>query len=170
MKKRCNRRPVAVHANSVEIALNKVRKLSAADVQQQRSIMDKALREFSAGRDCPTHWRSLADTANMAETLMGMGICSGLQAATISHTGQQALAAVMQRHAERGTWTLYPTELDTLQWLIVLHGHQLAECSYGEFERAFNDTRERIAQARKGNAPAGACVIEGDLAGAGAAA
>lgn len=166
MKKRCNRRPVAVHANTMEIARNRASKLNPVEVAMQRGIMDKALREFSAGRDCLTHWRSLADTANMAETLMGMGICSGLQAATIIHTGQQALASVMQRHADRGTWTLYPTELDTLQWLLVLHGHQLAECSYGEFERAFNDTRERIAQARKGNAPAGAIVIEGDLVGA----
>lgn len=166
MKKRCNRRPVAVHSNIVQIALNNVRKLSASDVGMQRDIMDRALREFSAGRDCPTHWRSLADTANMAETLSGMGICSGQQADEIIHAGQQALAAVQQRHATRRTWTLYAAELDALDWLLVLHNRQLAECSYGEFERAFNTTRERIAQARKGNAPAGAIVIEGDLVGA----
>ncbi len=163
-KPRKKYRPGPVHANAVAIAINGVRKLSAADVAMQRIIVDKALLDFSAGRECATHWRSLADTANMTETLSAIGICSGQQADEIIGKAQQALAAVQQRHAARGTWTLYPTELDTLQWLATLHARQLSECSYAEFERAFNLTRQRIAQARAGNAPRGAVVVEGDIA------
>ena len=162
-KPRKQYRPRPVSCNIVAIALNKVRKLSAEDVQRQHQLMTTALREFSAGKDCAYHWRSLADSANMAETLSAMGICSGLQASTIIHAAQQALAAVHVRHATRGTWTMYATELDTLQWLVVLHTRQLAECDYGEFEKAYQSTSNRIAQARAGNAPAGAIVVVGDV-------
>ena len=161
-RKAYRQRPV--HTNAVSIALNLVRKLSDADVSMQRGAMTTALREFSAGQHCPVHWRSLADTANMAETLAGMGICSGDQADAVVEKAQQALADVQHRHATRGTWTLYAAELDALDWLVVLHARQLAECSYGEFERAFNATRERIAQALAGNAARGAVVIRGDIA------
>jgi hypothetical protein len=163
-KPRKKYRPGPVHCNALSIVLNKVRKLSAEDQQRQRDIMTTALQEFAAGRDCAYHWRSLADAANMTETLAGMGICSGLQAETIIHAAQQALAAVQGRHAARGTWTMYATELDTLHWMLRLHTTQLAECDYGEFERAYQTTCNRIAQARAGNAPADAVVIVGDVA------
>jgi hypothetical protein len=162
-KPRKQYRPKPVHCNIVAIALNKVRKLSAEDVQRQRDIMGTALREFSAGKQCAYHWRSLADAANMAETLAAMGICSGQQADSIINTSQLALATVQGRHTVRGTWTLYPAELESLQWLLVLHLRQLAECDYGEFEKAYQTTSTRVAQARAGNAPAGAIVIVGDV-------
>lgn len=164
MKPRKKYRPRPVHANAVEIAINGARKLSYQDVERQRGIVCHALIEFTAGRDCAQHWRSLADTANMAETFVGMGICSGTQAEEVVERAQAALAAVQQRHAARGTWTLYGAEIDALQWLAALHLKQLAECSYAEFERAFHTTRERIAQAIAGNAPKGAVVIRGDIA------
>ena len=157
-------RPRPVHCNALQIVLNKVRKLSTDDVDMQRQIMGAALREFSAGHNCAANWRNLADMANMTETLSSMGICSGLQAATLIHAAQEALAAVQARHATRGTWTMYATELDTLQWLLTLHLRQLAECDYGEFERAYQTTCTRIEQARAGNAPAGAVVVVGDVA------
>ena len=164
-KPRKQYRPYRVACNALEIVLNKVRKLSADDVQRQREIMTTALREFSAGKNCAEHWRSLADAANMTETFAGMGICSGPQAETIIHVAQQSLADVQGRHAMRGTWTLYATELDRLEWMLTLHLRQLSECDYGELEKAYQTTRNRIAQARAGNAPAGAVVIVGDVAG-----
>lgn len=156
-------RPHPVHLNAISATLNRVRKLSTSDVNNQRAIVVKALHEFSAGRNCAEHWRGLADTANMAETLAGMGICSGQQASEAVHQAQTALANVRLRHAERGTWTLYASEVEALNWLAALHGKQLRECDYGEFERAFHATHERVAQARAGNAPSGAIVIEGDM-------
>jgi hypothetical protein len=66
-----------------------------------------------------------------------MGICSGQQAEAVVHNAQAALAAVQQRHAGGGSWTLYPAELDALHWLAALHAKQLAECDYSEFERAW---------------------------------
>ena len=123
-----------------------------------------ALAEFSAGRHCPTHWRSLADTANMAESLAALGIGKGADAQAVITQAKAALAQVDTRHTQRNSWTLYAAELDALQWLLTLHQVQLAQCTYTEFERAFNDTRNRIAQARAGNPPAHAVIVEGEIA------
>lgn len=157
-------RPRPVHSNALQVAITGAAKLPRADVVRQMAVARQALAEFSAGRHCPTHWRSLADTANMAESLALLGIGSGPNAQDVITQAQAVLAHVATRHAQRGSWTLYAAELDTLQWLLTLHHVQLGECTYTEFERAFADTRNRVAQARAGNPPAGAIVIEGEIA------
>jgi hypothetical protein len=145
--------------NAIDIAINGARKLSAADVDGQHLLMTRAHSEFARGIDCARHWLSLADTANMAETLAGMGLGSGTEAHAVIQRAQQAPHDVHQRHEARGTWTLWADEIDTLKWLVQLHHVQLGACSYSEFARAFDVTRERITQARAGNAPAGALVV-----------
>jgi hypothetical protein len=150
--------------NAVEIAINRARPLAAADVAGQKLAMELALREFCRGAHCDAHWRSLADAANMAETLAGMGLGSGDEANHVINTAQKALHDVHQRHAARGTWTLYADEIDALHWLVRLHcTAQLPACSYGEFCDAFTRTQNRLRQALAGNAPAGALVVAGGL-------
>lgn len=150
-------------ANAVQIAINGARKLSDADVRGHVALIDRAAREFAQGIDCGRHWVSLADTGNMAETFAAMGIGAGQQADDVIERAQRALADVHQRHSQRGSWTLYADEIDALQWLVRLHAVQLGACSYREFSTAMDRTAQRIAQARAGNAPAGAIVIIGDL-------
>lgn len=154
-----------MHTNTLQRTLARVHKIAPEDVAGQVSIMATALREFSAGQHCAHHWRSLADISNVAESLTAAGICSGPAADRVIHTAQAALAAVHYRSRSRGTWTLYPAELDALGWLIDMHARQLAECDHSEFDRAWQTTHERVSQARAGNAPAGAIVIFGDMAG-----
>jgi hypothetical protein len=163
-KPRRKYRPGAVHVNAVQLAIRRAGKLDRADVLGQHRLQQRALTEFAAGQHCAAHWRTLADAANMAETLAGIGIGTGADALTIIADAQHALAAVARRHADRQTWTLYAGELDALRWLIALHGRQLAECSYGEFDTAYVRTANRMAQALAGNAAADAVVVVGDVA------
>lgn len=150
--------------NAVEIAINRARKLDTSDVQRQQTLMQTALAEFCRGERCADHWASLADAANMAETLAAMGLGSGPQADRVISDAQRALHDVHTRHAARGTWTLYADEIDALHWLVRLHCTvQLAACSYGEFSDAFERTQNRLRQALAGNAPAGALVIAGGI-------
>ena len=149
--------------NAVEIAINRVRKLAPEDVARQDAIVRQAVAEFCRGERCEHHWRSLADTANMSETLAEMGLGGGPDAERVIGTAQQALHDVHKRHATRNTWTLYADEIDALQWLAQLHQLQLRECSYGEFETAFHRTANRLEQARAGNAAHGAIVVVGDM-------
>lgn len=152
-----------VYLNAHHLAMAKVHTLQRDDVQRQLGIVEHALTQFSRGIDCATHWRSLADVGNVAEQLMRLGICSGPEAARVVADGQRALADVAQRRRARGSWTLYAPELDALRWLQALHRQQLEVCDYAEFERALDAVREKVNQARAGNAPASATVIEGEI-------
>jgi hypothetical protein len=156
-------RPGAIHANALQRTLARVHKIAPENVAGQVSIMATAVREFSAGQHCAHHWRSLADTSNVAESLAAAGICSGPDADDVIHAAQAALAAVHERSRSRGTWTLYPAELDALHWLVALHARQLGECDLAEFDRAWQATHQRVSAARAGNAPRGATVIVGDM-------
>lgn len=165
MSRRARRRAAGhVALNAVDIAINRARPLSTMDVQRQKITMETALAEFCRGHNCEAHWCSLADAANMAETLAAMGLGSGDAADRVINDAQRALHEVHQRQAQRGTWTLYADEIDALHWLVRLHCTvQLAACSFGEFSDAFERTQNRLRQALAGNAPAGALVITGAI-------
>ena len=152
-----------VHANAVHMALRRCQTIAREDVAKQHRIMLTARHEFARGVNCALHWRSLADVANLAETFAHMGIGSGPDAERVVTLAQETLFHVMQRQRERTSWTLHAAELEALDWLIALHLKQLSCCDMGEFERALLSTHQRVAQARAGNAPAGAIVIEGEI-------
>lgn len=149
--------------NAVQIAINGARRLSDADVGGHRLLLERALREFACGEQCPLHWSILADSANMAETLAGMGLGAGADAERVIDDAQRVLTAVYDRHAQRGTWTLYADEIDILGWLVRLYVVQLGACSYSEFESAYTATAERIRQAAAGNAAPGTRVVVGTV-------
>ncbi len=165
MSRRARRRAQGrVALNAVDIAINRARPLAKADVDGQLLNMQVALREFCCGQRCDAHWCSLADAANMAETLAGMGLGSGPEANRVINDAQRVLHDVHQRHATRGTWTLHADEIDALHWLVRLHGTaQLPACSYGEFCDAFERTQNRMRQALAGNAAAGTLVVTGGI-------
>lgn len=164
-----SRRPRKAHrprplVDTVRHTINSVRVLSAEDVTRQVGLVHTALAELGRGHDTAMHWASLADAANMAETLASMGIGGGADAQRVIQQAQAALATIQGRLQHRSSRALYSSEIDSLQWLITLHHLQLQACSYGEFEAAYTTTRNRIAQARAGNAPLGAIVIQGEIA------
>lgn len=155
-----------IYCNAVDMALRRVQLISRADVEQMAGIIRKAIAGLLSGADdAMTHWTSLADTANLAETLEAAGLGSGDQAREVVSLAQEALAYMHQERQARGTWALRSDEraliADRLQALRALHETQLAASSYGEFEQAYHRTEQRLRQARAGNAPRGAIVIEG---------
>lgn len=159
-------RPRPAATNAIEIAISRARKLSDADVEQQMRLVRAAVAGMCLGvknAQCDQWWRSLADTANMTETLAAMGLGSGPDADHLIEAAQRTPHDVHQRHTQRGTWTLFADEIASLHWLASLHETQLTACSYGEFEQAYRRTADRLAQARAGNAAPGAIVIEGDV-------
>ena len=71
----------------------------------------------------------------------------------------RVLAAVHERQAERGSWTLRGPELQALDDGLWVARVQLEHCSLGEFERARKQVAQRIRHARAGNVPEGAHVV-----------
>lgn len=155
--------PRRVAVNTMEIAASRARKLSRSDIDQQVALVRLAVAEFCRGQHCAQHWRSLADTANMAETLAGMRMGAGDAVDELVGNTQQALHDVFERQASSGIWTLFADEIDALLWLAPLHQAQLEACSYGEFETAYDRTMRRLAQALAGNAAPGTIVVVGDM-------
>ncbi len=157
-----------IDGNPVVRAIRRAALLSEADVLMQKVAIEAALSGLlGGGTNAAGHWASLADAANMAETLEAMGIGSGEEMRNAIADAQESLAWMAQERHERGTWALRHHERQEvearLQWLRTLHVFQLRVCSYGEFEQAYRRTEDRVRQARAGNAPRGAIVIEGQL-------
>lgn len=152
-------KPRPVYANALQRAIQGSRLLSAADVSLQIGIGRHALDSLKRADRCFESWRDLADLANMAETLAGMGLGGGADAVAVIDKAQGALADLWDRQKERKTWTMRSEEIDAFEWLLTLHRVQLEACSYRELERAINRTKERMAQALAGNAGGGVRVM-----------
>lgn len=157
------RNPRAVASNAIYIAINGARALDPSEVDKHMGLLTRCKEEFAKGLDCERHWCSLADATGMARTLAGMGLGSGPDAELVIDNATTALKDAKDRHAERGTWTLYADEIDALHWLLRVHDIQLRACSFSEFERAFKLTEERARQALAGNASPGAVVVVGEF-------
>jgi len=153
----------------IAMVMRRVAWISPTHLEKQRGILQTALLEFSQGLHCPTHWRSLADASKVAETLCGFGDGGGPDVLERIQEGQQVLHAVHLRHQTRGSWTLYPAELEALHTMLDMHNIQLENSTYGDVAQAIDTTQRRLAQALAGNAPANAIIVVGDLEGSHAA-
>lgn len=155
--------PRLLVADTMALASSRAQRLSATDVASQMAIVNRAVDEFARGHNCAFNWSSLADTANMAETLAGMGLGAGADAERVINDAQRTLADVHHRHTARGSWTLWADEIQALQFLASLHKVQLTHTSYGELDAALTRARQRLEQARAGNASANAVVVVGQM-------
>lgn len=154
------RRPVYINATAM--AIESARKLRPEARTELQHIISGAFDEFRAGRDCANHWRTMADALNTAEMLSKAGIASDAESKARIDDAMRVLAAVHERQAERGSWTLRGPELQALDDGLWVARVQLAHCSLGEFERARKQVAQRIRHARAGNVPAGAHVVGSD--------
>lgn len=155
------RQPRPVYANAVQRAIEGARLLPKVETAAVKAGMRMALTEFLTGKRCDVHWATLADALNMAESLSDIGICSDEPSAEKINAGQLALAEVAQQFARIRSWTLRAAQLDALRTGLEIHEIQLDYCSFSEYERAYHTTRNRISQARAGNAGPGVVVVGG---------
>ena len=151
------RRPVYINATAM--AIESARKLRPEARTELQHIISVAFDEFRAGRDCANHWRTMADALNTAEMLSKAGIASDAESKARIDDAMRVLAAVHERQAERGSWTLRGPELQALDDGLWVARVQLEHCSLGEFERARKQVAQRIRHARAGNVPEGAHVV-----------
>lgn len=149
--------------NPVAVAIESASKLSQRDRTELQRIISDAWKAYKRGEHCATHWLTLADALNIAESLSTLGICSDDESRAKIDAGQRVLADAVVRHRERGTWALRASEQAAMVDALEIADIQLEHCSLGEFSRAKERTEVRVRQARAGNAPAGAIVIEGAI-------
>lgn len=151
--------PGPVHLNNIERAITGARRLPDENVAEVCAAMDVALVQFGRGQDCPLHWRSMADAMNVAEQLAAVRICSDDTSAGMIQAAQAVLAAVQGRQATTGSWTLRSEERKALDDGLWLHGVQLRNCSFREYETAVARCQAVVRGALAGNVGAGTVVV-----------
>jgi hypothetical protein len=159
-----NRYDKRVILNPIAVAIEGAQKLPAVDRLNLQRIIQAAFDAFRLGQNCDVQWVVLADALNIAESMSQIGIASDEASVERIQRAEQVLADVITRHRERGTWALRGPELQALEDGVWTCKIQLEHCSLREFERARDATVERVRQARAGNAPKGAIIIEGAIA------
>ena len=153
-------RPITVCADPMRMVMNRVRTLTNEERDTLLTAARTAFEEFRFGRGAPRWWRSLADAVNISNELMSSGLAND-HAATFERASD-ALRAVAERHAERGSWTLNAAELDALDLLVNVNAVQIMNCSLAEFCSAVERVQRRVRGARNGNNVT-AIAVEGDL-------
>jgi len=153
------RQPGPVHLNSVLRAIEGARKLPPADVDRVKRGLEESLLQFGRGIDCQMHLKCMADAINVAEALAELRICSDDTSRGCIQAGQQVLATVLERHAERRTWTLHAQERQALDDALWLHGVQLDHCSLREYEQALQRVRNVARAALTGSVGPGVMVL-----------
>lgn len=153
-----------VYLNARQLAIHNARKLPDSDVTWQIGLVREHLAHMLTG--APTaleSWKSLADVANMTETLASMRIGSGDDAERVIAEAQESLAWLWKTARDRGTWALKADERQTveerLDWLIRLHEIQMRAVSISEYARAFDRLKARIQAAQRGQHGRGVTVV-----------
>ena len=154
----------AVHLNSLQMAIHNSGLLPASDVTGQMQLLREHLVHLLSGQpSARVSWMSMADAANMAETLAGMRIGGGEEAERVIREAQESLAEAWQTAEKRGTWAMSAQARQMLQerleWLLQLHEVQMRAVSIREYSRAFERTRARMAAARRGQVGRGVVVV-----------
>jgi hypothetical protein len=158
VRKHSRHRPRPVLANPVALSIELAGKLPLEDQALLKRIVRQAFDGLRTGTEPGPAWRQLADALNIGEQLAALGICSDDASRERIAAGQRALASVHGRHAQICSWTLRSAELLALDEAVWIHAIQLEHCSKGEFERAHTRAKNRLQQARAGNAPHGAII------------
>jgi hypothetical protein len=168
------------YVNVVERAILRTRPLTDEQVRSMRDPAQAAVAAFVHGNapwrenadvppdeDMLMHWRNLADILNHARTFADMRLGSGEEVDRLLAEAGEVIGAILSRRDAalatdgRSVWSCTTDEHETLCWLVHLHFEvQCRACSLGEFERAYNRTRERIRQAIAGNASPGTVIVD----------
>lgn len=156
------RRPVYTNAHA--LAIHNARKLPEADVTGQIALVREHLAILLSGQPAAAEsWKSLADVANMTETLADMRIGSGEEAERVIQEAQDSLAQMWTTAQERGTWALRADERqqieERLDWMVRLHEIQMRAVSIKEYARAFDRLKARVSAARRGQHGRGVTVV-----------
>lgn len=151
-KRRARRTPSRWGGMSpLEIALSQVRKFTAEELANILSLSTAARHALQFGGFNADHWGALVEALNHSEALARPGINLAPDHLQTIEAGQQALADLRTRRADRGIWCATGPELTQLDDALWLWKLQLQHASVGEYRRAQAWMDAEIRRARAGN-------------------
>lgn len=144
MKKRCIRKVYQL-INPIANAIAGAAITDTASLDKLRMRELQALEAFRTGTAAKADWDALADLCNLCETMAQRGI--GPEALEPCMRAQEALGEAYRRHQEHGRIATSGPELQALREVYEFHDLQRASVSRAEYERAIQDTVNRIRSA-----------------------
>lgn len=148
-------------ATPMEIAKVRASRLPPDHVEELFAPMRAAFVAFRAGHGNNFHWRKLVDANNVAMELAKHHRIANDHKDTFA-AAEAALAAVAERHAHGGSWTLRGTEIAALDLAVQVHRIQLMHVTHGELGEAVTSLKARIQAALRGDHAPGVLVIDPD--------
>lgn len=146
-------------ATPMEIAKRRAAKLPPAEVEELFAPMRAAFVAFRAGHGNNFHWRKLVDANNVGAELAAHHRIANDHKGTFA-AAEAALAAVAERHAHGGSWTLRGTEIAALDIAVQVHRAQLMHVTHGELGLAVTALKARIQAALRGEHAPGGVVVD----------
>lgn len=151
-------RPKPVALFTLDHAREGVKRLTEEQLQVVRDGVDSAVRKVFAGTAPDLNIRVIADALNMACSFNDVGFRVD---PAILNAGLRAIKTI----CERDTWATRHEEREAILTAVAAHHAQMRSgMTVGDYEKALNLTKRRLAAYQAGNAPAGHITVYGDLA------
>ncbi len=158
--------PKRIDCDPIDLAISRATVLTIGQRTLLTAPMHKSLEAFRTGKATRHDWANLADAMNVAEQLSALHIAS--DHGETWERAQATLAAVHDRVAAGGSFTLRGPELSALDDAVFVHGVQLEHCSQAELEQAILRVKRRVEGALQGNVGPGTRVLNAGGLGVGA--
>jgi hypothetical protein len=144
MRKRCIRKHYTL-VNTIANAIEGAAIIDTERLDKLRMIELQSLEAFRTGAASRQDWNDLADMCNVCETMARAGI--GPEALEPCLQAQDALGEARRRHLELGRIATTGPELQALRTTWEFHDLQRSSVSRAQYQRAVDDTRNRIRSA-----------------------
>lgn len=142
MEKHKGRKPVGI--NNIEVALNRVAKLTHDDQCRVMGVVNLCFHEMKQGTWREPEWNTLADVLNIAAALASpFNICS--DHIDKFHKAMERLADVAQRVKDGFGWQANAQEINAMEKAVEFFCYQIQFASRGEYFRAIDYARNKAA-------------------------
>lgn len=134
---RAPRRQRPIATNPIALAMNRATRLTVAERERIMVPLRAAVAALRQGVATEYEWMMAVTAVNIGDAIERQGIVRGL--AGHLRDIDRALKGICDRAMETGEWhapALHLEELDLMDLIVDLHGHQLRSLSFGEFSQA----------------------------------
>lgn len=144
MRKHCRRKHYAL-SNPIALAIDGARVIDDGRLDRLRLLELSAIEAFATGAATVDDWRTMADVANLAQTMCAMGI--GPEVLPASLRVEEALGEAHQRYLATGRMSTTGPGLHAMRDLQEWHHLQRTSVARSVYEAAIVRTHNRIRSA-----------------------
>lgn len=147
MKTKRNKKyiPKKINATAHMLVIQGVQPLTKEDKLKLFKEASTAINAMQFKLDLTTNdFTTLCDMLNVSLLFGEMGI--GREYLPELNEAKEAMQDSKQRYLRKKSLGFYKAELDLMKLALQIHQYQINNCTYAQFEKAFNEQEKRIAK------------------------